>query len=432
MIPDDLIRHDSRQRNFQHITPPLSWKYIAVFIFILGSGIMLWKMISDEQWPLDEKLFHYRELITAAEKLHLQTDFTSAHRLYNESLSFAQTPSDSLHIYVQLGATYLAQHQYQKAIFVYQRALQKLEQQAQSMASRIYLSEKAHPIIGLGDTYMAMGLLDSAAVYYTQAQHLYATLAQDYPQSYLGECADVYQKMGNIYLEQETYIEAQQAYKLAFSYWQQQSEDQKNLEMKAQEASLLGSMGVVAGKQSNFDEAETYLRRAYHIYRILAQKSPSRYQVSVAEILVRIGGLYQDNLMYEAAIASFEEAEAFYRKAQSQQPEVYTIALAKLLHQLAYTHISLYQPKTAAKYLEQALELYKMRSVDHLSLIADTHIELIQLYSEQQRTQNHPIYQQKIYFHLTALSDLLSSYPKAEELSSYRFTLDSLTQVQLL
>jgi len=401
---------------------PAYWKISFLCATLLVAFFILQGWVNKTSTEPRKNIFQFQQLISTARQLHLQTQIGEAHQLYQKALPLASSSLDSSYTLNQLGATFGAQHNHQAALSSYRMAASKLDIQDSKKNMRFW-QEKARNTAGLGDAYLAMDEPDSALLYYEQALEIYLNHLNDSSASIQNEWANIWHSTGHAFVQMQWWDSAHQAYENALNKWKSIQagviEEQTNI------ARAQSSLGFVYASQYNFEAAEQMLRNAYKTFRRLSQDGEENFQPQIAESLVNLGMLYTGFEMYEAALASFEEAGQIYQELIHTEPSVYLVPIARVFIQKAGCLTALMHYREAEGAYNKAMDFLLRHKAPNAQLKKALLTHLISLYQTMQNQQLPVDYEQKVRPLLSIMDTLQYPTPNQQVIKTHSTEQDS-------
>ena len=100
------------------------------------------------------------------------------------------------------------------------------------------------------------------------------------------------------------------------------------------EAVFSGTLGTLAAKLHQWNDAQPLLSHAAVLYRQLAQSEPHIYRPNVAMTLNNLANVLRNQRDFPAARRAFEEAATIYRQLAQSEPHIYRPSVAATLNNL--------------------------------------------------------------------------------------------------
>ena len=254
--------------------------------------------------------------------------YETARKLHRKALALTDSlnfPEGLIASRLLLAHNYSSQNQYDSSLAVYHKALRVAE------AHKLN-STKAHIYKNIALTHQKMGTHDRARYYYNEAQRLYETLNYQLP------IAEITRLNGNLYLSEDRFVEALEAYIKSLHIYQKHQ-----YERGAAEIYL--NLGLVFENIHNYEKALDYYEKGLAIQKKYADRENLAYATQlVGNNLLKMGKLQEAVEKYKQSIR--------YRE-QLGEP----LSLASSFQSLGNANMEMANYQLAIKYHEKALNL---------------------------------------------------------------------------
>ena len=180
--------------------------------------------------------------------------------------------------------------------------------------------------------------------------------------------AEVMERLGLLYQEQENYQQAEEYLKRALKITENHYGKNDRKTAKAMER-----LGLLYQEQENYQQAEEYLKRALKI----TENHYGKNDIKTAEVMERLGLLYQERGSYSEAKRCYEMTLMSYKEPLKIKNPFYghtNSKIVKILEKLACTSVHLNEYEKAKNYLEQ-VEINQLEVVS-LELLGGVYLNL--------------------------------------------------------
>jgi signal transduction histidine kinase len=254
--------------------------------------------------------------------------YEKARQLHRKALSLTDStnfPEGLIASQLLLAHNYSSQNQYDSSLAVYHKALKIAE------ANKL-INAKAHIYKNIALTHQKMGTHDRARYYYSEAQRLYERLNYQLP------IAEITRLNGNLYLSEDRFVEALEAYIKSLHIYQEYQYDRGAAEIYL-------NLGLVFENIHNYEKALDYYEKGLAIQKKYADRENLAYATQlVGNNLLKMGKLQEAVEKYKESIRYREELG---------EP----LSLASSFQSLGNANMEMANYDLAIKYHEKALNL---------------------------------------------------------------------------
>ena len=266
--------------------------------------------------------------------------------------------------YSIFGTCYLAQTDFNKAVFNYKKSIQQYEALHNSISNhkeRIRLDSLiASRLLSIGVIYLNLGNYPTAQEYYFKSMKLRDEIGDK------RGIADLYSNIGSLYNYQSDY-------KKALDYLNKSLRMQEQIGNKMGIAMALGNIGIVYSDQKDNYRALDYYIRSLAIIERLGDKR------GIATSLLNIGVTYTDIKQYKKALEFFMRALTLCEETNDKN------GIAIAYNSIGEFYANTGDNKNAEKYLLDALKIDI--EIGAQDLQRQTELSLSTLFSETNRYQ---------------------------------------------
>ena len=280
----------------------------------------------------------------AAEVAKLQQERDQARAAAGEaSAGFARVkPGDATDLYAQAMSLFV-QGKVAEALKVLDEQKLDAEMAGAQKKEEEARAERARAV----HEYLLRAELLTTQYRFDEAERLYASLAERFPDNF-----DVQFAYGYYSLGMNHFAAARDSYDRALAIARQDHNE-------ALVAVVLNNLGFLDIAQNRLDEARAHYEEALKIRRQLADKNPDAYLPYVATTLNNLGNLDSAQNRLDEARAHHEEALKIRRQLANKNPDVYLPDLAMTLNNLGNLDSFRNRLGEARAHYEEALKVYR-------------------------------------------------------------------------
>ena len=335
----------------------------AAQVSALIEDVMFMAQAAASQNKYQEAISYYEKAINA-DSLRMDNIFEYANYLYtigeydkakNYYLRILTHRID-LHyettIHNKLGNIYQYQQDYDVAQQHYQSCVYRWERLAEYQEDYA-LEGMANALNNLGNNYLYQNNYVEAEKLFLHSIEIHEALLERHPIS-VGFAMNLY-GFGNLYMVQNNYVEAEKYFLRSLEIF----DDELPYEYSPNLGTVLKKLGNNYHYQNNYSEAEKYYLRSLGNFEALAEENPKVYLPDLAEILNDIGNNYHSQNNYAEAEKYYLRCLEIREALIKEQPKVYFPDLATILNNLGNNYNSQKNYNEAEKYYLRCLEIYE-------------------------------------------------------------------------
>lgn len=249
-----------------------------------------------------------------------------------------------------------------------------------------YKKEKlAATYINLGSLCRSINKFDESEVCLNKAIQIYA-MVQDTQVNCLSNVAKAENELGNLYLSQNKYKDAESHFINAYNIWENLVLDGNNAFL-SEVAGMLNNMGLLYMRMKNNKEAEKNIIKAIETYQRLREENPDMYERYLAMAQGNLGVLYFQSGRFEETEVYWNSATHHYKSLYKKNPDCYAFDLAKSEYNLGRFYKAFKRYDEARTEYIKALDIFNILAEKnpsvYLMYIAETKNSLSYVYAHQ-------------------------------------------------
>ncbi len=309
---------------------------------------------------IDADPFNKENIVEVAEFYDEIYDQVNALAYYEMALAVAESRTDSVDLFVEIGDQLRYDNRYEEARQTYLRAESSLQGDA---------IQSLRLMISFGILEMELNHLDSALHLFQKAivlsDHLADSLMTKAPQSMDLRFdlfrADLFFNMGTVYARQEYFSQAESALKKALTIY-----DSTDLvypgKTKYDRSLVMLNLGGIYGSHGKLDEAMRLFLAANEILKELSIEVPQKYLPELARNSNHMGAVSRDMDDHDASVQFLVNSMEIYEDLVKNNPGRFYPSLARTYTNLGGVYHDMADYPSSDRYLVKAMHIRRQLS----------------------------------------------------------------------